>query len=171
MDNNSLLTKKFDNMILKIRNFLLSYFITKVAYMKDFFVKGDDEKMAKINKKLLRVLDEIQKAEEKLAQWQKYLEELNIRKEQLEDQEIIKSIRSVKLESRELLSVLSDIQDGAIVLPMDKGAQESVSEDGEPEGTDISEGKDIPEENVADTSGILDEEIVEKEIIENESKN
>lgn len=121
--------------------------------------------MAKINKKLLRVLDEIQKAEEKLAQWQKYLEELNIRKEQLEDQEIIKSIRSVKLESRELLSVLSDIQDGAIVLPMDKGAQESVSEDGEPEETDI------PEENAADTSGIPDEQEMEKEIIENESKN
>ena len=43
--------------------------------------------------------------------------ELNIRKKQLEDAEIIKSIRSMKLNSRELLVVLDKIQNGTAVFP------------------------------------------------------
>ena len=38
-----------------------------------------------MNTKLSRVLDEIAKTEEKIAVWQEHLEELNIRKKQLED--------------------------------------------------------------------------------------
>ena len=59
-----------------------------------------------MNMKLKKVLDEIQKTEERIAEWQEHLRELNIRKKQLEDAEIIKSIRSMKLNSRELLEVL-----------------------------------------------------------------
>lgn len=120
--------------------------------------------MAKINKKLLRVLDEIQKAEEKLAQWQKYLEELHIRKEQLENQEIVKSIRSMKLESRELLSVLLDIQSGSIAFPTDNDAQENESKNEE------SERADIPKENAGEPSGIPDGQAMGKETMENERK-
>lgn len=125
--------------------------------------------MAKINKKLLRVLDEIQKAEEKIAQWQRHVEELNILKKQLENDEIVKSIRSVKLESRELLGVLSDIQDGVIVLPTDNDMPESVSdkmpEKEEPKRTDISK------EDTAASARDSDESIPKKEMVENESKN
>ena len=46
-----------------------------------------------MNKKLHRVLDEIQKTEEKIAAWQEHLGELNVQKEMLEDAEIIKSVR------------------------------------------------------------------------------
>lgn len=119
--------------------------------------------MAKINRQLLRMLDEIEKVEGKIAQWQKYLGELNIRKEQLENQEIIKSIRSVKLGSRELLSVLLDIQSGSIVLPVDKWAQESEPKEEETERPDILEGDagDISkspdlEEDTGNTSRISD---------------
>lgn len=59
-----------------------------------------------MNMKLKKVLDEIQKTEERITEWQEHLRELNIRKKQLEDAEIIKSIRSMKLNSRELLVVL-----------------------------------------------------------------
>lgn len=69
-----------------------------------------------MNKKLHRVLDEIQKTEEKIAAWQEHLGELNIQKEMLEDAEIIKSVRSMRLNSRELLSVLEGIQNGTVVL-------------------------------------------------------
>lgn len=55
-----------------------------------------------MNMKLKKVLDEIQKTEERITEWQEHLRELNIRKKQLEDAEIIKSIRSMKLNSREL---------------------------------------------------------------------
>ena len=63
-----------------------------------------------MNMKLKKVLDEIQKTEERITEWQEHLRELNIRKKQLEDAEIIKSIRSMKLNSRELLVVLDKIQ-------------------------------------------------------------
>ena len=69
-----------------------------------------------MNKKLHRVLDEIQKTEEKIAAWQEHLGELNIQKEMLEDAEIIKSVRSMRLNSRELLSVLEGVQNGTVVL-------------------------------------------------------
>lgn len=69
-----------------------------------------------MNKKLHRVLDEIQRTEEKIAAWQEHLGELNIQKEMLEDAEIIKSIRSMRLGSRELLSVLEGIQNGTFIL-------------------------------------------------------
>ncbi len=69
-----------------------------------------------MNKKLHRVLDEIQKTEEKIAAWQEHLGELNVQKEMLEDAEIIKSVRAMRLGSRELLSVLEGIQNGAVIL-------------------------------------------------------
>ena len=43
-----------------------------------------------MNMKLKKVLDEIQKTEERITEWQEHLRELNIRKKQLEDAEIIK---------------------------------------------------------------------------------
>lgn len=69
-----------------------------------------------MNKKLHRVLDEIQKTEEKIAAWQEHLGELNVQKEMLEDAEIIKSVRSMRLGSRELLAVLEGVQNGTVIL-------------------------------------------------------
>ena len=67
-----------------------------------------------MNRKLCRLLDEIQKTEEKIAEYQEYLKELNMRRKQMEDAEIIKSIRSMKLNSREMLSLLENIKNGAL---------------------------------------------------------
>lgn len=67
-----------------------------------------------MSKKLNRVLDEIQKTEEKIAVWQEHLRELNTLREQLENQEIIKSIRSMKLDSRRMLEFLEGIQSGTV---------------------------------------------------------
>ena len=65
--------------------------------------------------KLNRVIEDIQKTEEKIARWQAHLEELNIIKKQLEDAEIIKSIRSLQLDSREMLEFLADIKNRTLV--------------------------------------------------------
>ncbi len=70
-----------------------------------------------MNTKLSRVLDEIAKTEEKIAVWQEHLEELNIRKKQLEDAQIIKSVRSMKLGSREMLAFLESMQNGMVPVP------------------------------------------------------
>lgn len=69
-----------------------------------------------MNRKLHRVLDEIQKTEEKIAAWQEHLDELNVQREMLEDAEIIKSVRSMRLGSRELLAVLEGVQNGTVIL-------------------------------------------------------
>lgn len=71
--------------------------------------------MEHINRKLKRILDDIQTAEEKIAMWQEHLRELNIQREQMENKEIIKTMRSLKLGSREMLAVLDDIQKGMIL--------------------------------------------------------
>lgn len=54
-----------------------------------------------MNMKLKKVLDDIQKTEEKIAELQKHLKKQNDLKQQMEDIEIIKSFRSLKLDSRE----------------------------------------------------------------------
>lgn len=69
-----------------------------------------------MSRKLSRVLDEIQKTEKKIEEWRDHLRELNILREQLENQEIIKSIRSLKLDSRRMLEVLEGMQNGTIPL-------------------------------------------------------
>ena len=99
-----------------------------------------------MNKKLYRVLDEIQKTEEKIAAWQEHLGELNVQKEMLEDAEIIKSVRSMRLGSRELLFVLEGVQNGTVVL----------SE--EPEMTDGSDSdRSIEPENLTETTEVQTE--------------
>ena len=75
--------------------------------------------MEHINRKLKRILDDIQTAEEKIAMWQEHLRALNIQKEQMENKEIIKTMRSLKLDSREMLAVLDDIQKGMILFAQD----------------------------------------------------
>lgn len=67
-----------------------------------------------MNVRLKRILDEIDKTEERIAQWQEHLKTLNVRRKQIEDAEIIKSIRSMKLDSRKLSEVLDDLQNGRI---------------------------------------------------------
>lgn len=69
-----------------------------------------------MNKKLQKVLEEIEKTETKITQWQEHLKMLLIQKKQLEDTEILKSIRSMHLESRELLQVLEKLQKGEFQL-------------------------------------------------------
>ena len=91
-----------------------------------------------MNMKLKKVLDEIQKTEERITEWQEHLRELNIRKKQLEDAEIIKSIRSMKLNSRELLVVLDKIQNGTAVFPY------LTEETTVPDWKDIAEERKLP---------------------------
>lgn len=111
-----------------------------------------------MNKKLNRVLDDIQKTEEKIAVWQEHLRELNTLREQLEEQEIVKSFRSLKLESRQMLAVLEGIQNGTIPLvnageenlpgvveKMETGVPETAEEKQMP-GNTASESEDMSNE-------------------------
>lgn len=83
-----------------------------------------------MNAKLSRILDEIKRTEEKIAAWKEHLEELNIRRKQLEDAEIIKSIRSMKLEGREMLLFLENIQNGTVAVRQEQSGQ-AAGQDGD----------------------------------------
>jgi predicted RNase H-like nuclease (RuvC/YqgF family) len=71
-------------------------------------------------KKLKRIVEEINKTEQKIAQWQEYLKQLRQQRKQLEDQEIIKTIRSMQLGGTEMLDMLDGIQNGSVVFVSDE---------------------------------------------------
>lgn len=89
-----------------------------------------------MNKKLNKVLDEIAKVENKIAVWQEHLEELYIKKNQLEDAEIIKSVRAMKLGSLEMLAFLEDLQSGTVPVRQEHPAMDTEQTGSVTEGTE-----------------------------------
>ena len=92
-----------------------------------------------MNMKLKKLLNDIQKTEDKIAELQEHLKRQNTLKQQMEDMEIIKSFRSMKLDSRELLVLLDGIQKGTVMIQM--------NEDGGITVEDTREKKDGNKEN------------------------
>ena len=119
--------------------------------------------MIKLSKKLNRILDEIQKAEEKIAQWQRHLKELNIQRDQLENEEIIKSVRSMKLNSWELIGVLESIRNGTMEF---HGG--GIDSDNAEEMTEEQPG--TVEETMA-LNGMMPERQIPEEILDDESED
>lgn len=118
-----------------------------------------------MNTKLDRVLNEIAKTEEKIAVWQEHLKELNIRKKQLEDAEIIKTVRSMKLGSREMLAFLESIQNGTLPVPPDdvgagqtEGMPGMAGDYGKPETEQEETGNNSEPEETAEREDKEDEE-------------
>ena len=70
--------------------------------------------------RLKKVLDDIQKTEDKILELQEYVKKLKIQKKQMEDAEIIKAIRSMKMDSREMLTFLDGIQNGTVTMQFDE---------------------------------------------------
>ena len=78
------------------------------------------ENRCKIQEKLKKILDDIQKTEDKIAELQEHLKRQNTLRQQMEDIEIVKSFRSMKLDSRSLLVLLDGIQKGTVTIQMDE---------------------------------------------------
>lgn len=75
-----------------------------------------------MNKKLLRYLDEADKAESRIAEMQEHLKTVREAQQREEDAEILKTVRGMKLSGRDLLAMLSGIQDGSVTLQQLEGA-------------------------------------------------
>ena len=73
-----------------------------------------------MNMRLKKGLDDIQKTEDKILELQEYVKKLKIQKKQMEDAEIIKAIRSMKMDSREMLTFLDGIQNGTVTMQFDE---------------------------------------------------
>ena len=67
-----------------------------------------------MNRKIKRYLDEIERTEKKIEELQAYLKGIRVALKAEEENEMIKSIRSMKLNSHELFDLLNGIQDGSI---------------------------------------------------------
>ena len=64
-----------------------------------------------MNKKIKKYMEEIHKTEKKIADLQQYLKGLHAALKQEEDNEMIKSIRGMKLDSHALHDLLNGIQE------------------------------------------------------------
>lgn len=90
-----------------------------------------------MNVKLNRVIEDIDKIEKKISEWQAQLKQLKQQRKQLEDQEIIKSIRSMQLTDADMLQLLYGIQDGSVRFTAD--AEENMKVDSGTEAAAESE--------------------------------
>ena len=108
-----------------------------------------------MNMKLKKILDDIQKAEDKIAELQEHLKRQNTLKQQMEDVEIIKSFRSMKLDSRELLVLLDGIQKGTVTIQM--------NEDG---GITVEDTKETPQKESDNRPPVG--QVAEREVLDDE---
>lgn len=124
-----------------------------------------------MNRKLHRVLDEIQKTEGKIAEWQEHLNGLNAQRKLLEDAEIIKSVRSMKLGSRELLAVLEGVQDGTIILSKNHETGGTLEGDADIESPNWTETAGYEAENLTAENRTPEDTALESEDLINEREN
>ena len=97
--------------------------------------------MTQLNKRIKRYLAEIEKTEKKIAELQRYLKGVQTALKQEENNEMIKSIRGMKLSSKELFDLLNGIQDGSVSFKVEEAYEEELPEE------DISEEIAEREEN------------------------
>lgn len=83
-----------------------------------------------MNKRIKRYLEEIEKTESRIAELQQYLKGVQTALKQEENNEMIKSIRGMKLNSHQLFDLLNGIQDGRITFTAD-GEFHSENADGD----------------------------------------
>ena len=82
--------------------------------------------MNKLNRRIKRYLEEIDKTERKIAELQQYLKGVQSALKQEENNEMIKSIRGMKLSSKELFDLLNGIQDGCVRFQVDGDSEENI---------------------------------------------
>ena len=97
-----------------------------------------------MNVKLKRVIEEIEKIENKVSEWQDQLKHLRQQRKQLEDQEIIKSIRSMQMSGADMLTLLDGIQNGNIRFVSD--AEGNMHMESDTKG--VAESEDFAHEKV-----------------------
>lgn len=77
-----------------------------------------------MNRKIKRYLDEIDRTEKKITELQQYLKGVRVALREEENNEMIKSIRGMKLQGKELFQLLNGIQDGSISFVMSEESEE-----------------------------------------------
>ncbi len=111
-----------------------------------------------MNMRLKKVLDDIQKTEDKILELQEYVKKLKIQKKQMEDAEIIKAIRSMKMDSREMLTFLDGIQNGTVTMQFDEEGNLSMDSSETDAKKEESLGRNVATGQVEESEDLEDEE-------------
>lgn len=82
-----------------------------------------------MNKRIKRYLEEIEKTERKITELQQYLKGVQTALKQEENNEMIKSIRGMHLDSKELFELLNGIQEGKIKFKVEEELESDHSEE------------------------------------------
>ncbi|MCD7856386.1 MAG: DUF4315 family protein [Clostridiales bacterium] len=100
-----------------------------------------------MNKKISRQLEDIERTEKKMAELQVHLDEVRESLKTDEDEEIVRSFRSMNVTGWELLAMLDGIQNGTV-----KFIKEDVPVQGKGQETDqgTDKKKDVSKEQVPD---------------------
>lgn len=109
--------------------------------MKKAAVEGGEE----LSKRLKRLIEDEERTMAKLEELQTHLKEVRIARKQEEDQEIVRSIRTMKLGARDLMELLSGIQSGSIsieTLPVADGEEDIEEENNFVDVKHFSDAKD-----------------------------
>lgn len=77
-----------------------------------------------MNKKIKKYQDEIKRTEKKIAELQQYLKGVQVALKQEEDNEMIRCIRGMKMESGELYQLLDGIQNGTVKFQVNQESDE-----------------------------------------------
>lgn len=78
----------------------------------------------KVNKKISRYMEEIEKTEKKIADLQLYLKGIKNSLKEEEEKEMVRSIRGMNLDRKVLLSFLNGLQDGSVTFQVSKKEDE-----------------------------------------------
>ena len=108
--------------------------------------------------KLKKLLNDIQKTEDKIAELQEHLKRQNTLRQQMEDIEIVKSFRSMKLDSRSLLVLLDGIQKGTVTIQMDEDGGITVEDAKAPQKKENNEEVHRPPVGQMTEREVLDDE-------------
>ena len=98
-----------------------------------------------VSKRLKKMIEDEEPTMAKIEELQEHLKELRIARKQEEDEQIVRSIRTMKLGARELLSLINGIQDGSVSIEALPVVEEETDEAG-PEELTGAAGM-IPENN------------------------
>lgn len=107
-----------------------------------------------MNKKLKKYLEDGERLEERIKELQEQLKGIRAAQEIEENREIVKSFRGLKLNGRELFSLLCGLQDGSVTLQkIEKLQEETVRlqpDEGRGSTKPNKEGQDALEEHVTE---------------------
>lgn len=112
--------------------------------------------MRTTSRKLKRLIEEEEKTMSRISELQDFLKEIREARKKEEDLEIVRSIRSMKLGARDLLDLLTAIQDGNL---SDELREQLLSVSEEAEGDEAApelSGNEMPRAKAIKAAGVME---------------